>query len=121
MPGILYKNSGLVIKQKLVQVWVPDPSTPYTQPFTGYSLGRQEQISWTPAGYSYKGKLFSTYSEAKAYRDCGEDPRKFIVGLPGASPQVGYYYINGKPARNMFYAVDPATGIPMPIKSAVRR
>ena len=120
MPSTLYKNSGLVMKQKFIQEWIPDPPTPYNPPSTGYTPTQQEQIVWSPAGYSYKGKLFSTYGEAKDYRDNGSPQKELIVGLPGAAPQTGYYYKNGEVVENIFYVRDTLTGMPIAIKSTVR-
>ena len=122
MPSTLYKNSGLVMKQKVIQEWVPDPPTPYNPPSSGYAPAQSEQISWSIAGYSYKGKLFSTYAEAKDYRDNGPAYVIAVVASGPAtySPQIGYYYKNGKPVRNIFYVRDPMTGVPITVKAAIR-
>lgn len=121
MSSTLYKNSGLVLRQKIIQEWVPDPPTPYNPPSSGYSPPSQtEQISWGVYGYTYKGKVFSTYSEAVAYRDSGAGSGGYIAGPGTYSPQLGYYYVNGKPARNVFYVRDPITGAPITIKQPIR-
>jgi hypothetical protein len=110
------------MKQKVIQEWVPDPPTPYTAPSSGYSPVQQEQITWSPAGYSYKGKLFSTYSEAKDYRDNGSAYVNAVVASGPAtySPQIGYYYKNGKAVTNMFYVRDPMTGAPITVLAPKR-
>lgn len=120
MSSTLYKNSGLVLKQKVIQEWVPDPPTPYNPPPSGYKPSQPEQISWSVYGYAYKGKIFSTYSEAVAYRDSGAGSGGYIAGPGTYSPQVGYYYKNGKPATNIFYIRDPMTGEPIAIRAAKR-
>jgi len=121
MPSTLYKNSGLVMKQKVIQEWVPDPPTPYNPPSSGYAPTQSEQISWSVAGYSYKGKLFSTYSAAVAYRDSGASGAGFVAAGPATySPHVGYYYKNGKVVTNMFYVRDPMTGAPITVLAPKR-
>lgn len=121
MSSTLYKNSGLVLKQKIIQEWVPDPPSPYNPPSSGYKPSQTEQITWSVAGYTYKGKTFSTYSEAVAYRDSGAGGAGFVPVSPAVySPQLGYYYVRGKPARNVFYVRDPITGAPITIKSPIR-
>ena len=123
MSSTLYKNSGLVLKQKIIQEWVPDPPSPYNPPSSGYMPSQTEEISWSANGYSYKGKIFFTYAEAVAYRDSGAGGAGsggYIVPPGAYSPQVGYYYANGKPATNIFYARDPMTGEPITIKAAIR-
>lgn len=126
MPSVLYKNGGLVLRERVVQHWVPDPPTPYTDPYVGYVPPKVESISakWIPFTgwiYTYKGVEFSSYEDAKAYRD-GTNIDPLVVTGPGSyTPQVGYYYVNGKPATNMFYVRDPMTGLPITVKSALRR
>lgn len=128
MPSVLYKNGGLVLKERVVQHWAPDPPTPYTDPYVGYAPPKVESISVgfsTLNGgtfiYIYKGIVFYSYEEAKAYRD-GINIDTLVVTGPGSyTPQVGYYYVNGKPATNAFYARDPMTGLPIFVKSALRR
>ena len=121
MSSTLYKNSGLVLRQKIIQEWVPDPPTPYNPPSSGYKPSQTEQITWSVAGYTYKGKTFSTYSEAVAYRDSGAGGAGFVAAGPATySPQVGYYYKNGKLVTNMYYVRDPMTGAPITIRAAIR-
>jgi hypothetical protein len=116
MSSTLYKNSGLVLKQKVIQEWVPDPPTPYNPPSSGYKPSQTEPITWSVSGYHYKGKTFFTYDEAVAYRDSGAGSGGYIAGPGTYSPQTGYYYVKGKPASNIFYVRDPITGEPITIK-----